>query len=356
MAFKRLSLVQWRELIAADVELRMPGANARQRGHLLTEIVNVVAGLAHQLSGHLADNKNQMFDATADKENLKLRAAEYAIVPIEASYATGSDVGFSGNSGVVVPKGVVLRGLSGNEYVTLGDATLAGDPSIATAAVKALSPGDGGNIAAGAMLTLKESIPGVSQNVTVGLAGISGGADEESIVRLRERLAERKQRPPLGGAAHDYVAWARSAHVDVSKVWVFPHENGLGSVVVRFIAGGLSDPIPSASVVAVVRQYIKTVSPVDKRSLTVESPQPLAVPVSLSLTSPDTESVRAAITAELADFFGRKAGVGETLFLSQISEAISAAEGEINHVLSSPSTNIEPSTSQLPILGVVTFE
>ena len=81
---------------------------------------------------------------------------------------------------------------------------------------------------------------------------------------------------------------------------------------------------------------------------------------------PNTQAVRDAVTAELEDLFLREAEVagsykqvGEQndgrIPLSKINEAISAAQGEEDHVLNSPSAEIDPLTGDLLTVGTITF-
>ena len=71
--------------------------------------------------------------------------------------------------------------------------------------------------------------------------------------------------------------------------------------------------------------------------------------------SPDTPAIRAAVQAELADFFARESEPGGTLWLSRINEAISLAEGEFRHVLELPSVDVEASPGVLSVFGDVSF-
>ncbi len=70
----------------------------------------------------------------------------------------------------------------------------------------------------------------------------------------------------------------------------------------------------------------------------------------ISLT-PDTMAVRVAVQAQLADLHDREAGLGETLLLTHIAEAISRATGETDHVLISPTANVTAAANQLLTFG-----
>jgi uncharacterized phage protein gp47/JayE len=78
------------------------------------------------------------------------------------------------------------------------------------------------------------------------------------------------------------------------------------------------------------------------------------VDYTIALT-PNTQAVKDAVTAELADLHRREAAPGTIFLLSHIKEAISIAAGETNHVLTVPSADITPATGAIPTLGTITW-
>ncbi|STV64147.1 Uncharacterized homolog of phage Mu protein gp47 [Klebsiella pneumoniae] len=93
--------------------------------------------------------------------------------------------------------------------------TATSDPSAGkiTVTVQADETGLSGNLTAGDVLTLISPVAGVNSDGVVADAGISGGADVESVAELLTRLLYRKRNPPTGGALHDYVIWATELRV-----------------------------------------------------------------------------------------------------------------------------------------------
>jgi uncharacterized phage protein gp47/JayE len=69
----------------------------------------------------------------------------------------------------------------------------------------------------------------------------------------------------------------------------------------------------------------------------------------------DTAAIRAAVLAELADFFVREAQPGGTIRISRISAAISAALGEVAHLLVAPAADITLPAGTIAVLGTVTW-
>jgi uncharacterized phage protein gp47/JayE len=82
----------------------------------------------------------------------------------------------------------------------------------------------------------------------------------------------------------------------------------------------------------------------------VLAPVQVLVNYKLRIT-PDTSAVRAAIESQLRDLHNREAGLGETLLLSHISQAISSATGETDHRLDTPSADVTAAANQLLTFG-----
>lgn len=195
---------------------------------------------------------------------------------------------------------------------------------------------------------------GAQSTATVNAPGLSAGTDEETDDRLRARVLERIQQPPHGGAAHDYVTWAKEV-AGVTRAWVYPEQLGLGTVQVIFVMDDKEGTIiPDSTEVETVQDYIDAACPVTA-DVTVTAPVADAIDFTINI-SPNTSIVQQAIQAELEDFFKREAEPGGTLYLSRIREAISTAAGEFAHVLVTPSANIVSSFGDLPVLGNITFE
>jgi uncharacterized phage protein gp47/JayE len=75
----------------------------------------------------------------------------------------------------------------------------------------------------------------------------------------------------------------------------------------------------------------------------------------ISNLEPDTAEIRAAVVAELKDMHIRDAIPGGTLLRTHMSEAISIATGEHDHVLVSPAGNVTCLPGELATFGGVTW-
>jgi uncharacterized phage protein gp47/JayE len=349
MPLSRPTLKDLVDRVVTDIESRLPGSDARLRRSNLAVLARVIAAAAHGLYGFLVNIARQVIIDTADGDYLERWAAIWGIARTVAVAAAG-EVSVTGTTGAVVPAGTELQRSDGARFVSTAEATLIA--GAATLSVQASEPGAAGNTAAGSQLLLTTAIAGVASATVVLGDGLIGGADTESDDALRARLLFRIRRPPQGGAASDYEAWAKEVP-GVTRVWVFPLYLGAGTVGVFFVRDNDPDLIPDAGEVTAVADYIEPRRPVTA-AVTVLAPTPLPVDFTLQVI-PDTAAVRAAVEAELEDLFRREASPGGTVLISRIREAISIAAGENDHVLTAPVANVAAGPGEMAVLGAITW-
>ena len=114
--------------------------------------------------------------------------------------------------------------------------------------------------------------------------------------------------------------------------------------------------IPDEAMLQKVKDYLDTLRPVTSH-LTVSAPiiEPVAIKISGLL--PETDAVKESVKRELTDLFAREAVPGGRVYLSHIRAAISAAVGEEDHTLVSPTSDPLPdSANGLLALGAITWE
>lgn len=348
MPFERPNLAQLIDQGAAEFESRLPGVAARVRRSVVGVINRVMAGALSALYKYGEWLNLQTWPDQAEGEFLDDHGARWGVLRNSAAFATLT-VRFTGTDGAVIPANTGLQRADGVQYVTTEEGTIAG--GIAYAAAVALLPGQGGSTVINAPLALQSPIAGVNSTASAQTAA-TGGTDPEEDEAYRARILARIRKPPQGGSATDYEAWAKEVP-GVTRVWVYPGEQGDGTVVVRFTRDDDASPIPDVGEVATVQAALNAARPV---TATVYAVAPLATPLNLTIgLTPDTLPVRAAVQAELVALLSRESLPGGTLLISHIREAISIAAGETDHNLVTPSANVTHTAGQLPTLGVITW-
>lgn len=349
MPFARPTLAELTDRVQQDFLSRLNLVAPVLRRSMVYVLSRVLAGAAHLLHGHLEYLSKQAFPDQSDTDFLVRQAGLFGLSRKPASFATG-DVTFTGTNGVAIPLGTVLVRSDGARYETVEDAVVAAG----TATVPVLSVLAGADQAcdAGVELTCESPIASVDATATVAAGGLAGAADEETDAALRARLLDRLRSPPQGGAAADYIAWALEVP-GVTRAWVYPLEDGPGTVVVRFVRDDDASIIPDVGEVGTVQAYIDERRPVTAQ-VTVEAPVASPIAYTISIT-PDTAATRAAVEAELVDMLRRDAKPGGTIFKSQIDVAVGVAEGVNDFTVSVPAGDVVHDPGELATHGAITW-
>lgn len=346
MAFDRPTLRELITQMTTDAE-REAGAKQMRQSNLRV-LPKVFAYACHGLYGFITWILKQLFPDTAEKQFLERQASIQGIYRRAASKATGT-LTVSYTEGATLPVGTIFMADDQTRYETTAE------PEVGsyTVPVQCLETGTIGNREASQTYTLVSPVVGVDAEA-VG-SEMAGGAEAESDESLRKRLLFRLQNPPRGGAKEDYIAWAEEVP-GVTRAWCFPKEQGIGTVVVRFATDGMTeDGIPTSGMVQIVSDYIAEVAPVTATPYVVA---PVAKPVNFRIKDliPDSESVRAQVEAELKSLFIKEAHPGEALKLTHIQQAISSAAGEEDYELLEPTADVPADSTQLLVVGEVTYE
>lgn len=344
MSIVRPSLEEINKRILADLESRLKVPQLRRSNAVV--YARVLAGASHELHGFVEYVAKQMFFDTADGDYLDRWASIFGLLRKPASKSKGKvQFKFSGE-GVEVPIGTILQNDSGVQFVTTSPV------AHSTAEVQALTSGVDGNVLDGDELLLTSPIKGVLSRVEC--KGIAGGADAEKDERLRERLLSRVRETPSGGTKADYERWALECD-GVTRAWVYPKENGDGTVVVRFVADELADILPTGEHINAVQRYIDSVRPVTA-NVTVKAPTIKKVDFKIANLEPDNESTRMAIKNALVELLRRESYPGGKIYISHIRHAISSAVGEADHKLVVPNEDLSSSKGELLSVGDITWQ
>jgi uncharacterized phage protein gp47/JayE len=263
--------------------------------------------------------------------------------------ATGSCL-ITGIDTTVIPADTQLQRQDGFLYQTVGEFVIDGD-SI-TAAIIAVNPGISGNCAGNTTLSFVTPISGIDSTTQISYSGCTGGTDREEADAYRARQLARIQAPAMGGDAEDYLQWMSDVN-GVYRKWVFPLWQGVGTVGLCFITDDPDDSIPGSSLVTTVQTHIDEEAPITDFP-TVYTLAEKTIDITIHL-SPNTSIVRDAVTNAIKEFLWNVGEPDGVLFLSQLNEAISLSEGEIDHAIDLPLDDITITSSEFPVLGTITF-
>lgn len=350
MPFDRPTPTELLARIQAEFDSIIPASDARLRQSVEGVMARVLTMTSHELLSYLNWVSAQILPDTAESEFLDRHGSLWGI-PRKAATAASGIIQLTGTIGVVVPSGTILRRSDEVDYKTTTEIVFSG----ATALVNVLADktGANGNAASLTKINLGSPIAGVQTAGVVQSGGLSGGTDVETDAAYRGRIIERIRQPPQGGADFDYIRWAKEV-AGVTRAWCYPNQLGIGTVVLMFVMDDkVGSIIPSGGEVTSVQSHVDQMRPVTAE-VTVGAPTPVALNFEIHIT-PSTAAIKTAIDAELKDLIRRESIPGGTLYLSRIREAISVAEGEFDHVLVTPTTNVVRSFGEITVLGTITW-
>lgn len=348
MPFARPTLSDLIARSRGDLQSRLPGADAGLRHSVLDVLARTHAGAAAGLYGYLDWLARQLMPDTAEAEHLARWAAIWGIRR-KAAIPAAATVTLTGVNGSVLPAGTELQRIDGAAYRAIAAATIV--DGTASVAIEAVDAGPQGDLLVAAQLTLSTPVAGINATATVA-ALTTAGAAEEGDAALLDRLLARIRQPPQGGAKHDYIAWAL-AQPGVTRAWCWPEWMGPGTVGVSFVMDDREDPLPLPADIDAVAAALDVLRPVTAELYVFA---PVASPVDVVLRiDPDTPETRAAIEAELEDFFTREGEPGGIIHRSRISEAVSLAQGEFAHTLDLPDRDLQMPPGEIATLGTVSW-
>jgi uncharacterized phage protein gp47/JayE len=347
MPFQIPTLTGLRNRIEADYNTRLPGADSRLRRGLLSVVSFAHASASWSLYQYQAWIARQRLPDTAEDEELVRIGGVHGVLPTGAASAAGSAT-VSGVDPSPVVTGAVLQTADGVRYVVQADTAIAG--GTATVQLRAAVAGAAGNQVPGTQLSFVAPVGGVNSAALV--VSLAGGIDEELQDNYRGRLLDHLRSPPQGGAAGDYVQWARTLP-GVTRAWEFSSWIGAGTVGVLFVFDGREEILPTADDVAAMQALLDA-----KRPFTTPAyaAAPVANPMNLTIAiNPANDAVKAAVAAELADLIGREGAPRGTVLLNHIEGAIGLAVGAGDYRLDAPVANFTNAGAQIATLGVITW-
>jgi uncharacterized phage protein gp47/JayE len=347
--FERPTPAQLIARVQSDIESEVDGVSAQVRRRPEHGHARAVAGVAHGLHGHLAWVAEQILPDQA-AERFLLRWADLFGLSRKPATAASGTITVTGSGGTLPAGTEWLRVADGMSFTTDAEVAPVTSESVAITAAVGFE-GAAGNLTAGTKLQLVSNIAGIDSEATV--VSLAGGTDIESPDDLRDRLLDRIQRPPLGGAPGDHAAWALEVP-GVDKAWEYAGVDGIGNpgagkVAVTFVVDDVDNPIPDPDLVAEVQAYLDDRSPAQ---VIVFAPTPK--PYNWHLV-PVPDTVTDEITDEVKDMLHRDGEPGGVIRVSRFEEAVSAAAGETSHNTIEPTTDRDANFGELWVPGTATY-
>ena len=226
-----------------------------------------------------------------------------------------------------------------------------------------------GNVSSGGTLTISSPPTGVDASAIATFGGVDGGAAQETEDAYRERILEALGTDYGTFTAAEIKIVAKQI-TGVTRVWVkeatLNGTNGVneGQVEIAFVRDNDSNIFPSATEVATVKdRIVDTIKPAHTATedVVVQVPTANAVAITFSALSPDTPTMRAAISARLAQFFNEAVDYETDIPLIDIECAIKDAYSvedrlaPVTFTLSAPAGTTSISSNELPTLGTITW-
>ncbi len=230
----------------------------------------------------------------------------------------------------------------------------------------------------GGQIILEDAVTDVESSTYVTFGGITGGTDLEDPEDFRDRLLEALG-STLGMFTEDEIRDVAKNVPGVTRVWIrkarlnpptgWPEE---GQAKVLFMRDNDANAFPSAQEIVDVKEaLVSKAMPTHmvESNLTVIGPNPYVVDFNFASITPDTASMRLAITAQLTQFFKERISLGADLpkqdhsdlmlldLMCAIKETVDLETGQQLQTfsLNSPSSDVTLGADELPQLGQVIF-
>lgn len=362
MPFNRPTLQEVVDRIESDFQSRVEGSTTFLRRSVFKIFSRVFGGAEHLLYDYLQFMKDQLFILTSDAEHLEKHGSEYGITRNYGTRSSGNAI-FSGTNGISIPAGTKIQSADGKLYSTTAAGTISG--GTATIAITADDVGNDYDQSATTTLSFVSAISGVSTDAIVDSSGLTGGVDEESDEEYRARILDRKRYPPHGGTENDYIVSAKE-YSGVTRAWTIPEYQGIGTIGLVFVRDDESDIFPDETVRNAVRAYMLShTDPITGKTVGIPvTAEPgffiiAAEAKTVDLTIqiyPNNSAVQAAVTTKIEEMIIQYGGPAETIYLSQLYEAITSASGEVKSRIIYPASDIAAAVDEVHVLGTITWE
>jgi len=312
------------------------------------------AAQIHGLYLQAAWTEKQCFPQTAVGEYLDHHAALRGVERKKAAKASGMlrfSVNEAAQNALSIPAGTVCMtaGLVRFETTEAGELP-AGALSVDIPAA-AVETGAAGNAAAGTVVQMSVAPVGIA--FCTNPEAFTGGSDNESDEKLRERVLETYRRLSNGANAAFYKQKAMSFD-EVASAVVLPRAHGVGTVDVVITS---REGVPEQTLLEEVQSCFDEVREIAV-DVQVLAPETLTVNVDVTIKAAenyDSQVVLEKVRNALTEYFdGTK--LGKDVLLAELGAAVFGVEGVENYAFSAPAADAKVGNTVLPVLGFLTVE
>lgn len=200
--------------------------------------------------------------------------------------AAGGEGYCTGENATIFGAGLTLTASDETIVQLVAEKTIPGSPpgqGQILGSFVAITKGSAGNLPAGTVLTWDTTPAGADNTVTLTTA-LRDGTDLESDADLLERIYDRQQKPPKGGANPDYKSeWLEDVD-GVDTAYVYPLRSGAGSVdnVLTAPGRGLAR-VPTVAVLNAARARLELERPNTANETNAFAPEMVASEVRVRL-------------------------------------------------------------------------
>lgn len=297
-----------------------------------------------------------VFADTSWGDFLTLQAAESGVIRKSATSAIGT-VTVSGTG--TVSAGSIFATAAGVRFTADEDTVITGSGDVAVTASVA---GTSGNVAAGTIVNIPLSIPGIT--AVTNAEAMTDGYDEESDEDLLSRYLIKVRMPATSGNPWHYYEWATAVE-GVGSARIIRAWNGPNTVKVIIVDSNLAEA--SDTLVEKVAAYIEENRPIGAKVTVVSATaHKINVSARVTLGSFDEAAFTSAVSAYLLTLARNAVAVSSTassaaqyVSLAQIGSLILTAGGAKDYdslLINGEAANVPLGTEEVPSLGEVEID
>ncbi len=338
-----------------DMLSRMSNTYQKTVGFPVYDMLNAVSRVMESLESHISYLVSSLDVDNLEGDDLTRFVLQHK--GIERRPASKATVVLTVTGNGTVPKGALFQTPTGVQFAADETTVVEGSAMIT---VTAVTGGHSGNVAAGAIVAMPVTIPGIVSVTNTEVA--TGGYDQESDDDLRDRYYDALQKPATSGNVYHYEQWAKEV-VGVGDCKVYPLWQGDNTVQIVIVDA--NGEVPTPELVKTVQDYIDP----DSKGLglgtapigaycTVTAAEALEINVSLKLVGADTEALRTAVQESIKAYLRDIAFDADYVSYARLSNAVIDTEGVIDYsdlTINGDVKNIVIPDKSVAVLGVVTY-